>query len=39
MSNFLQDPEKHNKAFIDQAREAARQFGEGFVIFVGSFES
>lgn len=36
MSNFLQDPEKHNKPFIDRAQEAARQFGEGFVVFVGS---
>lgn len=36
MSNFSQNPEKHNKPFIDQARDAARQFGEGFVVFVGS---
>lgn len=34
--SFLVNPEKHNNRFIDHAREAARQFGEGFVVFVGS---
>lgn len=36
MSNFLINPEKHNKPFIDRAQQAAREFGEGFVVFVGS---
>lgn len=33
---FTQDPVKYNAQFIDRAREAAREFGEGFVVFVGS---
>lgn len=36
MKNFLTDPEGHNKGFLDAARERAQQFGEGFVVFVGS---
>lgn len=36
MSNFVQYPEKHNKPLIDRAQQAAREFGEGFVVFVGS---
>ena len=36
MTNFLRDPEKHNESFVNVARDAARSFGEGFVVFVGS---
>lgn len=36
MANFLQSPDKYNAPFIERAREAARNFGEGFVVFVGS---
>lgn len=34
--SFIANPEKHNKPFIERARLAARNFGEGFVVFVGS---
>ena len=36
MVSFLQDPDKYNKPFLDGARRAAKEFGEGFVVFVGS---
>ncbi len=35
-SNPVLDLPKHNRTFIDHAREAARSFGEGFVVFVSS---
>lgn len=34
--SFVQNPEKHNRPFILRATEAARSFGEGFVVFVGN---
>lgn len=34
--SFLVNPEKHNRPFTERAREAAKTFGEGFVVFVGS---
>lgn len=36
MSIFLIDPDGHNKRFIDAARNAAKEGGEGVVVFVGS---
>lgn len=34
--SFIQNPDKHNKRYLDYARDAARQFGEGFVVWCGS---
>ncbi|MCE1171451.1 MAG: hypothetical protein LWW84_09010, partial [Azovibrio sp.] len=36
MTNPVLDLDKHNRTFIDHAREAARWFGEGFVVFVSN---
>jgi len=35
-TNPVLDLEKHNKTFLDHAKEAARIFGEGFVVFVSN---
>lgn len=34
MASFLQNPDKYNAPFIERAKEAAREFGAGFVVFV-----
>lgn len=36
MTNPVLDLDKHNRTFIDHARDAARWFGEGFVVFVSN---
>lgn len=32
--SYVKNPDKHNAAFIARAMEAARTFGEGFVVYV-----